>query len=796
MRLIGKRGYLALFISLLLLAGLLSACSEQKHLKVVNFPANRPFVYSNKINILDTIPKDEKKRLITELQNYWEDSLQVRIVQKYAGLRNFLYNPPVFDSSNLPRSINFMNAYLNSQGYFYSDLKDSVVIDTVKNQIRTNVIMNIRAGKNIRIDSVSYDFSDSTLQALVLANKSEQLLKKGNPYTKQVISDEMDRLTNLFRQNGYYNFNRDDLLAVVDTLDTKLLPLTLDPFKQAEMIAEADRKRKENPTWDINLTNRTIVDSSKLLQFSIGNIYYYPETGIADIPDSVIQRKDYKVDTFRNGIMKYHQGLFKFRPLREHTFLSRGSKYNEADYYKTINRLGQLGAWQQADAILRIRDKDTLDMHILLVPAARQTIAAELEGSRNSGDVITGNTLGISTNLSYTNRNRWKQAVQQQSVIRTGVELNLLSQGNNPLLQTFLLSGSHTYVLPRLLTPFRNWRALRNLENKRTLFAISSSYIDRKNYYKVTSLTGSIGYEWRKPRKNGDEVWLYKPLNIELYGIKRLPGLDTLIKNNPFLQASFNEGNIVSQSLSFIRTTTSPRNRNKSHYLRIGIEEAGGLFGLLPGLKNNIYRYIKTEAEYRQRIQFPKAELAYRAFAGIGYNYSDNASIGQTLPFFKQFIVGGPYSMRAWGLRQLGLGSSVFSDTVNSSYRDRFGDMQLETNVEYRFQLASLGSFKIGSAVFADIGNIWNIKRNDKDPSSRFSFSNLGRDLAIGIGTGLRFDFSYFLIRFDVAYRVKDPARPTNGGWMSIKNFVWSETRPSGLKINNAALQFGIGLPF
>ena len=82
MRLIGKRGYLASFISLLLLAGLLSACSEQKHLKVVNFPANRPFVYSNKINILDTIPKDEKKRLITELQNYWEDSLQVRIVQK------------------------------------------------------------------------------------------------------------------------------------------------------------------------------------------------------------------------------------------------------------------------------------------------------------------------------------------------------------------------------------------------------------------------------------------------------------------------------------------------------------------------------------------------------------------------------------------------------------------------------------------------------------------------------------------------------------------------------------------
>lgn len=797
MRLIGKRGNSFVITAIVLLTVLISSCSQQNRISVRNYPENRPFVYSNQINILDTVPKDEKKRLITELENYWEDSLQVRIVQRYLGIfKSILDKPPVFDSSNLNRSVNFMNAYLNSQGYFYSTLQDSVSIDTFKTQLRANVFMNIMLGKNIRIDSVSYNLPDSALQLIVTNNSNESLLKKDKPYTKQVIGDELDRLTNLFRQNGYYNFNRDDLRAVVDTLDTKLLPLTLDPFKQAEIIAQAAKKRKENPTWDINITSRPILDSSKLLQFSMGNIYYYPETGISDIPDNVINRRDFKTDTFRSGIMKYNRGLFRFRPLREHTYLSRGEKYNEADYFKTINRLGQLGAWQQVDAVLRVRDKDTLDMHILMVPAVKQTLAAELEGSRNSGDVIAGNTLGISTNLSYTNRNRWRQAVQQQSVVRAGVELNLLSQGNAPLLQTFLLSGSHTYVLPRILTPFGNWRSLRNLENKKTLFTLSSSFIDRRNFYNVTSFIASIGYEWRKTVKNGSHLWLYKPLNVELYGIRKLAGLDSLFKTNPFLQASFNEGNIVSQSLSFIRTTTSPNNRNKSHYLRIGIEEAGGLFGLLPGLKNNIYRYLKTEAEYRQRILYPRSELAYRAFAGLGYNYSENPTIGRTLPFFKQFIVGGPYSMRAWGLRQLGLGSSVFSDTVNSSYRDRFGDMQLETNIEYRFQLASLGSFKIGSAVFADIGNIWNLKKNDQDPRSRFSLASLGRDLAIGVGTGLRFDFSYFLIRFDVAYRVKDPARSTNGGWMSIKDFVWSEIREKGLKVNNVALQFGIGLPF
>jgi len=796
MLLIGKRVGSEYGILTLLLMILFSSCSVQQRIKVKEYPKNKPFVYSTKINIVNELPKDEEKRLTYELENYWDDSLRVRLAQRYLAWYR-LSKPPAFDSVNIDRSVNFMKAYLNSQGYFYPHFKDSIFIDTVKDQLRASVIMDISTGKNITIDSVSYNFQDSALNALVQSEISKSLLKKGGRYTKQVIGNELDRLTNLFRQNGYYNFSRDDLRAVVDTLGSELLELTLDPFKQAQLIADAAKKRNENPTWDIMITTtRVLTDSTGLKQVSFGNIYYYPETNLYDIPDSVKKRNDFIVDTFRSGIMKYNQGIFRFRPMREHTYFKRGDKYNEADYFKTLNTLGQLGAWQQVDAILEPRDKDSLDVHLFMVPATKQSVSAELEGSRNSGDVITGNTLGISMNLSYNNKNRWKQAIQQQTVLRTGVELNLLNQANNPLLQTFLVSASHTYAFPRILTPFRSWGSSKKVENKKTLLTLNGSYIDRRNFYKVNSITASIGYEWRSRKRNGDHLWLYKPLNLELYGITRLAGLDTLIQKNPFLQASFNEGNIVSQSLSFISTGTSRMNRNRSHYFRVGIEEAGGLFGLLPGLKNNIYRYIKTETEYRQVTRFDKSELAYRAFAGVGYNYGNDPRIGRTLPFFKQFIAGGPYSMRAWGLRQLGLGSSIFSDTVNSSYRDRFGDIQLESNIEYRFTLLSLGSFKVGSAFFADIGNIWNIKRNNQDPESKFSLSNLGRDLAIGVGTGLRFDFSYFLIRFDFAYRVKDPARNTNGGWMSIRNFVWSETRSSGLKINNMALQFGIGLPF
>ncbi|MDE3252987.1 MAG: BamA/TamA family outer membrane protein, partial [Bacteroidota bacterium] len=265
---------------------------------------------------------------------------------------------------------------------------------------------------------------------------------------------------------------------------------------------------------------------------------------------------------------------------------------------------------------------------------------------------------------------------------------------------------------------------------------------------------------------------------------------------NPFLRTSFNSGKVLSQSLTFNRNVPSKRNPDINNFIRLGVEEAGGLFGLIGGLKNDIYRYLKVEAEFRQTIKLQKNVLAYRVFAGAGYNYGSDTARDKTLPFFKQFTAGGPYSMRAWSLRQLGLGSSKQSDsdTSKNSYRDRFGDMQLEANIEYRFPFLSIGGVNIGSALFADIGNIWNLKTNPQDPDARFQLKNLYRDLAVGVGTGLRVDFSYFLIRFDFAYKLKDPARATNNGW--AKEFTWSEYRPNGLKINNVAFQLGIGLPF
>ena len=108
-------------------------------------------------------------------------------------------------------------------------------------------------------------------------------------------------------------------------------------------------------------------------------------------------------------------------------------------------------------------------------------------------------------------------------------------------------------------------------------------------------------------------------------------------------------------------------------------------------------------------------------------------------------------------------------------------------NPERKARIATLLSVKLKSAIFADVGNIWN-RTDFNDPkliNTDFKFSRLDQDLAVAAGTSIRFDFDYFLIRFDWAYRVKDPAfYEINNGWFH------------DMRIGNGLLQLGINYPF
>ena len=194
----------------------------------------------------------------------------------------------------------------------------------------------------------------------------------------------------------------------------------------------------------------------------------------------------------------------------------------------------------------------------------------------------------------------------------------------------------------------------------------------------------------------------------------------------------------------------------------------------------------------RHFITFPKATFATRLAIGVGLPYSTNKS----LPYIKQYFVGGAYSIRGWRVRTLGPGSYYNPDEERgSNLIDRTGDIRIEGTAEHRFDLVKLfgGSIKLGGAAFVDGGNIWLARPDSSYPGGEFRFATLAHDIAASVGTGLRFNIGDFItFRIDAAIPVKKPYSKNAGGW------VFNEIRPgdSGWRRENINISFAVGYPF
>jgi hypothetical protein len=771
---------------------LLNACADLKKAVIHDYPKQMSFVYDNKVVVKDANNNIEALALANELSNYWDDSIKAKQVRQF-GVFNTILQPLRYQEEKLEPSIQFMKNYLATKGYNNPILNPLVKVDTVKEEWRTRLTMEIRLNKKTLIDDVVYELNDSLLQSIASKNTAFAYVKKGMVYSNESINNELDRLVELFRANGYYFFTKEKIFTEVDTLNQQLMELNLDPLDQINQVLLAEKTQKDYPLWKLSFQLRN-TSKNEFKQYPTGQQIFYTDLKLSDNPDTVLAKGLPNQESYKNIIQHYTKYTFKSPLFEEQSIIKKGDLFNENAYFQTLNNFSSLGPWQQVDARTTLQN-DSVYLHYFLTPSLRHSLNFDIEGSRNNSQLVAGNLLGLSTSVTFRDRNVQKQAISSISNARAGIELNV-NNGNDNLTQTLLFNLGHTYSFPNLIIPFVPKRNTYTNQTRSTL-SLNGAYIDRLNYYKLRSFITNWGYELKKNKNATENIWTYKPINVELYHLTKFSKLDSLLILNPFLRSSFNEGNVISQTFNYLSTGTSLKNPNQNNYLRIGIEEAGGLTGLFIGASSRIYRYIKAEIELRKLYKYQYTELAWRFMGGWGNNYSNDPVLKGQLPFFKQFTAGGPYSMRAWGLRQLGLGSSQFYDTsLKSQSFDRFGDFQLEANLEYRFPLFQWGSYKIGSAVYTDIGNIWNIRGTELDPAAGFKFDKLYKDIAVAVGTGIRMDFNYFIIRVDYALKMKDPTRLQNDGWLDIRNLKWAEVKPNGVKVNNYALQFGIGLPF
>ena len=747
-----------------------------------NYPKRKPFVYEYKINLEGNFTNKERIDLKSKLENQLDDSIHIRkVAQLY---RQVLRKPPVYDSTNADRSVTFMQVLLHSMGYFNDTIRYVTKIDTVnKDQYRTTINFYVKPGIPVRLDSIRYNLQDSELQKLTESAMTQSLLKKGDPFAQVTISNEFDRLTDLYRSNGYLRFTRDELIGLWDTLNLSLLKPTLDPFEQFEMLQRL-KDRKVHPTANLEIQLRPNYDKNKLRKYYVGNITIFPDYSQ---DSSTYSPKETIVDGVK---IIYFKKLFKPKLLPQNVYLVHGQLYNQDKYFKTINRFNSLGSWRLVNVNPQIRsNSDTVDFAVRLSPAKKYAFTTTLEGSLNQS-IISGNLFGIALNAGLQNRNFARTANQTSTNIRYGIELG--NATGVQFVQSKQLSISHNIYFPR---PIPNLKLIpeKIRDNFRTIFSINAANTDRKDLYNLTTFNASWGYEFSW--KNKKHPWQnnlasIKLPNIEYSLLNKRDSLNKLIDSTPSLKNIFTDGFISSIIASYNMSGGRGKNLN---ILRANVEESGLLTSLIksPFLDTQLYRFVKIDLELARKIQYNKSSVALHFFGGVGYELGSttNPTKRNSLPFFKEYFAGGPNSMRAWALRRLGPGSTIKDFSGSSGTPDRYGDVQLEANAEYRFPIANIPGGKLNGAFFTDIGNVWFLKKSAGLPEEVFSFNRLGKDIAIGAGAGLRVDFSFFVIRFDYSYKVKDPSPETKYANLQNKWF--------GYKLSQGdQFQLGIGYPF
>ncbi|HEY8399209.1 MAG TPA: BamA/TamA family outer membrane protein [Flavihumibacter sp.] len=744
---------------------------------IKDYPSPQPFVYKTTIKLDAKLPSSQKAELADQIWNQLSDSLQVRY-RKKSFLRKQIERPAVFDTSYAVESVKYINDLLRANGYMYGNIRWDSSLQTVEDQRRVTVNFRVEPGKVLRFDSIAFEFRDSILQQLALKHRRESRIKKGESFSNEKISAELDRLLNIFRDNGFLKITREDVYAQVDTVVAALIDPGLDPFEQIRLLEEM-QKRRENPQIDVVFKQRGTENPVRLQQYRFRYIRFHPDLSL--VSDNERREKD--------TITRRNISVIRSRNLTRPGFLARNNQmipdslYRQSDVYRTNNTFQQMSAWQQVGIDLNPVDSlAVVDADINMYLAKKQNISVDVEASRNATDLITTtNLFGMALNFGLQDRNLSKQSVLASTNFRFGIELG--NQGR--IIQTFQTSITQSFTIPKFVTPFKI-KQERKLSNTRTLLSANGSITNLRDFLKVQSLNSAIGYEWTNQKNRN---WYYSPLNIEYV---RLFKTDSFYKQAaiiPNLENFYNDGLIISQ---YLIARTAWTRTNKVYNIKIQIEESGGIFGNFRqfDLTNRLFRFAKADVDFRHYINKGYSSWAFRFFAGLGIPYGKQYdSTGKivrepNLPFFKSYFAGGPSSMRAWQVRQLGPGSSTYFQGANTF---RFADVQLESNIEYRFPLGNLFGINLKSAFFTDIGNIW-YRNNQGNPAldeGVFRLKHLYRDIAVAGGTSLRLDFNYFMIRFDWAYKLKDPLyADQKNGWFQNVNLLRGQ------------FQLGINAPF
>lgn len=662
--------------------------------------------------------------------------------------------PPVLLSEvKLDYNAQVLRNTLENRGYFHAQ----VTADTVVKKRKATAVYYAKPGDQYTINAVQFP-GDSTeiLQQNILAIAPETILKPGDPFDLDVIRGERVRIDGYLKEHGFYYFNPDFLVVQTDTtignhkvnLYVKVKPQT--PQKAREVYTINDVYIM--PNYRLNAVQ---ADTSK------DNAVYYKGYYVID------NRKMYNPRLFEQSM--------QFQP---------GDIYNRTDHNLTINRLVSLGVFKFVKnrfAEVPGIDSAKLNTYYYLTPLPRQSIRAEVNGSTKSNN-LTGSSLTV----GWRNRN----------TLRGGELFTVDATGGFEVQYSGALRGFNTYragietglAFPRFLVPFFPVNPPGGFVPK-TKFTLAYDILNKQKLYTMNSFRLNAGYYWKKSFKTEHQ---FNPVSITyVQPLLITPLYDSSMAKDINLQKAVEKQFILGSNYNYNYNGLTETFKSGFYFNGL-VDLSGNIAGLLSGASQDnpkyifnaqFSQYVKLEADLRYYASLSRTSVvASRLILGAGLPYGNS----RELPFIKQFFIGGNNSLRAFRSRSVGPGTYKQPDNENL-LADQSGDIKLEINSELRAQIAGI----VHGAVFLDAGNIWLFNENPNKPGGKFNSSFL-KELAVGTGVGLRFDISFLVLRFDVAFPLRKPWLADGERWV----FNQIDFGSSSWRKENIVFNIGIGYPF
>lgn len=643
-------------------------------------------------------------------------------------------SPIIYDKLKAENTRKNIESAVRNMGYLRSDV--SIEEKTHRHKIR--ITYAIHPKERFYVSQLERCVENYSIRSIL--DKSESLIKKGMPFDINQLDQERTRISTLLRNQGYYRFTKEDV-----------------------------RFRADTTSGPNHVRLITLVDPKDVQPYHIGKVQYRT--------DSIFGRRSIRENVLKNK-----------------THLFTGALYKELNLQKTYGGLGSLGAIMSSNVAFtpNLVDTTSLDAHISVYTAKPHSFNAELEGTNSAGD------LGAAVSLSYQNRNLMRGSELLNLKVRGAYEAIRNLSGYKD--QDYIEYGAEASLsfpdlkIPGLKSSFR--RSIAGVSEVSLLYNSQN----RPEFHRRV-VTGVWRYRWH----TADH---FRQHRVDLMDLNYvfMPWISSTFKHDYLENDSsrnailrYNYENLFIMKLGYQVTISNHPLTTVGNYgtnawtLRLGSEIAGNLmygFSNLLNAKRNTdghysvfniayAQYAKADLDFSKSFRFtPTQSLALHLGVGIAYPYGNS----RILPYEKRYFSGGANSVRGWSVRGLGPGSFQGRDG-RIDFINQTGDIKIDMNLEYRTHLF----WKVDGAAFVDAGNIWTIRNYTEQPGGQFRFDSFWKQIALSYGLGVRFNFNYFILRFDVGMKAINPA------YKDIRNH-YPIYHPNLSR--DAALHFAVGLPF